>query len=180
MSTIRFKPLTFEEALAKKKQADERAKKRRELKKLRKQSGKQPLKTDRIRTLKKKLWDIFSKYVRRSWADRHGMVETVDGKIAHWKQVDCGHLLSNGERNAQLGGNELWYYLKNFAPQSSKGNRFNADDSAKEYMFWAVTTYGQAEISKMFRMKHTPKVWTEQELIELYEYYKAEFAKINI
>lgn len=135
-------------------------------------------KSEQIRRLKKKLWPIFSKYIRKRWADDAGYLQTVDGEIAHWQACDCGHLRHNTERNALLGGNELWYYENNFAPQSNQGNRNNADDSAQKYMLWAVKTYGIEEVDKMMKMRQTYKLWTLEELEEKYNYYKAEFEKL--
>lgn len=136
-------------------------------------------KSEKIRNLKKKLWPIFSKYIRRRWADHTGYLTTVDGVLVHWKECDCGHLRHNSERNALLGGNELWYYENNFAPQSNQGNRNNADDSAQKYMLWAVKTYGVEEVDKMMKMRNTYKLWTLEELEEKYEYYKQAFEELT-
>jgi hypothetical protein len=135
-------------------------------------------KASRVKTLKKKLWAIFSQYIRKKHADQGGWLTTVDGVRCHWKECDCGHLRHNSERNALLGGNELWYYENNFAPQSNQGNRLNADDSAQKYMLWAIKKYGTEEIDKMFKMKQTYKLWTEEELVEKYEYYKDKFDRL--
>jgi len=135
-------------------------------------------KSEQIRLLKKKLWPIFSKYIRKRWADHNGFLTTVDGEIAHWTACDCGHLRHNTERNSLLGGNELWFYENNFAPQSNQGNRNNADDSAQKYMLWAVKTYGIEEVDKMMKMRNTYKLWTMEELEEKYRYYKEAFEKL--
>lgn len=138
------------------------------------------LKKDRVKSLKTKLWRVFSQYIRLSHADHTGWVLTCDGEWHYWKDVHCGHLWANTERNKQLGGNELWYYEKNFAPQSGMGNTFNKGDSAKKYMLWAVKRYGQSEVDKMYRMKQTYKLWTEDELQEKYDHYKAEVDKLMV
>ena len=130
------------------------------------------LKPDRMKTLKDKLWRTFSIYIRQKDADHTGYVETCDGQIKHWKEVHCGHLFHNTERNKQLGGNELWYYENNFAPQSSDGNYFNKDDSAKKYTLWAVRKYGIEEVEKMQKLKQIPRKFTEEELQAKYEHYK--------
>jgi hypothetical protein len=135
-------------------------------------------KSERIRRLKKKLWPIFSKYIRKRWADHNGYLTTVDGELVHWTACDCGHLRHNTERNSLLGGNELWFYENNFAPQSNQGNRNNADDSAQKYMFWAVKTYGVKEVDKMMQMRTSYKLWTIEELEEKYKYYKEAFESL--
>lgn len=135
-------------------------------------------KASRVKTLKKKLWSIFSQYIRKSWADQGGWLMTVDGVWCHWKECDCGHLRHNSERNQLLGGNELWYYENNFAPQSNQGNRLNADDSAQKYTLWAIKKYGVEEVDKMFRMKQTYRLWTEEELVDKYQLYKDKFDRL--
>lgn len=132
-------------------------------------------KSEIIRSLKKKLWKVFSQYIRKREADHSGFLTTVDGVVVHWQECDCGHLRHNSERNALLGGNELWYYENNFAPQSNQGNRNNADDSAQKYMLASIKKYGIEEVDKMMKMRHTYKLWTLEELEEKYEYYKNAF-----
>lgn len=128
--------------------------------------------------LKKRLWRIFSKYIRLRWADRRGFVETCDGSYMHWTKVHCGHLFPNTERNSLLGGNELWYYENNFAPQTSNGNYFNANNSAKKYMQWAIEKYGLDEVQKMSKIRKVVKRFTEQELEEKYIYYSEQVKKL--
>jgi len=175
-----FKRLTYEELIKKQDAARERAIERRKLKASQPKVKKPPTKQERVKTLKRKLWEIFSKYIRKSYADKNGMVLTCDGKHIPWQETHCGHLLTNSERNQSLGGNELWYYENNFAPQSANGNYFNADDSAKKYMLWAVCKYGEQEVKNMYRMKQTPRMYTEEELQAKYEHYKQLFDKIDI
>lgn len=130
-------------------------------------------KKSRVKSLKTRLWKVFSKVIRLQYADNYGYLTTSDGSKMKWNVgVDCGHLFANSERNQQLGGNELWYVEDNFAPQSNSGNRFNRDDSAKKYMMWAVEKYGMERIKEMQRMRKTYKMWTEEELQEKLAYYE--------
>lgn len=139
-----------------------------------------PTKAVRVKKLKKKLWPIFSRYIRLKYADHTGWTKTSDGEYAFWKETDCGHLWHNSDRNSLLGGNELWFYENNFAPQSQAGNRFNKDDSAKKYMGWAIEKYGKKEVDKMYKLKQTYKLWTEEELEEKYQFYKSEVDRMMI
>jgi len=135
-------------------------------------------KNKRVKTLKTKLWQVFARYIRKREANHQGYLTTSDGQLTHWENTDCGHLFHNSERNQQLGGNELWYYENNFYPQSRKGNRFNADDSAKTYTIWAIKRYGMEEVENMRRMKDISRKYTEEELQEKFEYYTREFNKL--
>lgn len=179
MKRTGFKKPSYEEYIRKQQIAQKKRAKRLKDNPVVKVKVKQKPKADRIKSLKTKLWVIFSQYIRKSYADVNGMVLTCDGHYKKWNEgVDCGHLFANTERNKQLGGNELWYYENNFAPQDNQGNRFNAKDSAKNYMLWAIRKYGMEEVEKMKKMKDTPKKWTEEELEEKYLYYKREFDKL--
>lgn len=130
-------------------------------------------KPSRIKSKKTKLWGLISKHIRQSYADHAGYVTLVDtGQSVHWTECDCGHLFHNGERNAQLGGNQLWYYENNYAPQGRQGNRHGTRDSANNYMLWAINRYGLEEVEKMRTMKKTYKLWTEEEVDALIEKYK--------
>lgn len=177
MKRSSFRKLTWEEAIAKQASRNAKARERAKLVKAGKKrstgvlGAKKPKpKADRVKTLKTKLWKAWSIHIRTKWADHAGYVTTCDtGERKHWKEVHCGHLWANTERNQQLGGNELWYYENNFAPQTAIGNSHNKDDSGKKYMAWAINRYGYEEVMKMRRMKETYKLWTEEELTTLYE-----------
>lgn len=56
--------------------------------------------------------NVFSKYVRLLWADRHGMVYcfTCDDRI-HWKTAHAGHFVRRGRHHS------LRWNLANVAPQ---------------------------------------------------------------
>ncbi len=174
-----FKKLTYAEIIAKQDVARARMiKKSQLLKQATTDKPKKKPKKNRVKTLKRKLWAIFSQYIRKSYADENGMVMTCDGQFVRWQDTHCGHLYNNSERNQSLGGNELWYYELNFAPQSAQGNVFNDKDSAKAYMLWAVKRYGVDEVEKMHTMKFTPKKYTEDELIAKHDYYKTKFDEL--
>lgn len=138
-----------------------------------------PTKEERVKTLKARLWKTFSLYIRKSFADPvSGMLLTCDGEWKFWQDTHCGHLINNSERSQSLGGNELWYYEHNFAPQSGSGNYFNKNDSAKKYMLWAVKRYGADEVDEMFKMKQRPRKYTEEELLAKVLYYQDAFSKL--
>jgi hypothetical protein len=45
-------------------------------------------------TLNKKLWKIFSEYIRRKDADENGMVKCIAcGALKHWKEIHAGHYI---------------------------------------------------------------------------------------
>lgn len=177
MKRTGIKRLTYAEAIEKQNEARDRARAKYLIKQKEPKVKKTKVKNkpDRVKTLKAKVWAMFSKYIRKSYADNNGMVMTCDGQFLYWQDTHCGHLLNNSERSQGLGGNALWYDERNFAPQSANGNYFNANDSAKTYMLWAVKKHGSDVIDELYRLKHTPRKFTEDELEEKYLYYKHKF-----
>ena len=50
---------------------------------------------ENITKLKAKLDKVFSLYIRQRFADKNGMVTCfTSNKVAHWKDVHCGHFIS--------------------------------------------------------------------------------------
>ncbi len=61
----------------------------------------------KIKTLKNKLWNLTSEYVRRKDADENGYVACYTcGKVKHWKTGDAGHAIP-GRHNKVLYDLEL-------------------------------------------------------------------------
>lgn len=55
-----------------------------------------------IKQIKKKAWDMFSKYIRLKYADADGFENCYTcGKFAHWKHLSAGHGIG-GRNNAVL------------------------------------------------------------------------------
>lgn len=60
-----------------------------------------------LRTLKTKLWGIFSEWIRRNGADEGGTNNCFTcGKLAHWKELQAGHAIP-GRHNAVLFDSEI-------------------------------------------------------------------------
>jgi hypothetical protein len=180
MKRTGFKRLSYEEVIAKQREQRETRLLVRKSRSIELQPKVRVPKTkeQRVKSLKTKLWDMFSQYIRKSYANQDGMVMTCDGQFKHWKETHCGHLFNNSERSQSLGGNMLWYDERNFAPQSANGNCFNANDSAKVYMMWAVSKYGLETVQQMKLLKNEPRKFTEEELTAKYLYYKNLFATL--
>ena len=76
--------------------------------------------------LKLKTWKLTSEFVRQ----RDGRCVTC-GRVDDWKNLDCGHYIPNTERSAGLGGNELWYDLRNLNAQCGGCNRWGHGNLSK-------------------------------------------------
>lgn len=60
------------------------------------------MKKPTYRSLKAKLWKLFSEYIRKRGADTGGTNDCYTcGKLAHWKELHAGHALP-GRHNAVL------------------------------------------------------------------------------
>jgi len=107
--------------------------------------------------LKKKCWKLMSLWVRLKNADKNGYVRCITcDKIKHFRQMDCGHL-----RHGVLD-----YYEKNLAPQCDFCNRFNSGQRDLFYR-WAIKTYGQKEVDKLYQKANEAKkgeLYTIEEL----------------
>ena len=117
-----------------------------------------------LKQLKKTTWESFSKQIRKANASHEGYVSCVScGKTEHWRDTDCGHYHRNSERNALLGGNELWYDKRNFAPQCKYCNRMTGEQAGKA---WGAKM-GETLHWELYRLKQTPKKWTREELLAI-------------
>ncbi len=123
--------------------------------------GVSPLLT--IKGAKKKAWNALARYVR-------------------WKEPRCctcgaptteaGHFLHNSDKtNQQLGGNELWYDIKNVHGQCGTCNRWHSGEGAK-YSHFLIEKYGDGIIKELYTKFRTEKKWTIPELLEIERKYK--------
>jgi len=119
-----------------------------------------------IKSIKRLAWKVLSEYIRR----RDKGVCTTCGKVAPWKEMDCGHYLRNTERNAELGGNALWYDERNFGCQCFRCNRMQSGEGA----IFAVKLKARGiDIAKLYQLWRKPKKWTREEIEKVIEYYES-------
>lgn len=116
-----------------------------------------------VKTLKRKAWEAFARYVRRI----HPICVTCKKRATH----DAGHFLRNSERNQNLGGNALWYDLRNFGGQCTTCNSYNGGEQAA-FTIYVEEKYGFGIVQELNTLLNTPKKWTVEELKALYEHYK--------
>ena len=120
-----------------------------------------------IKAIKLELWRLFSQFIRQR--DK-GICKTC-GKTGHWKEFDCGHYQRNSERNQSLGGNELWWFEKNFASQCFACNRMRSGNLS-EFAIYLETTYGKGVLQEIHTKYLTPKKWTRQEIEDKIKHYE--------
>lgn len=108
-----------------------------------------------LRTLKRKVWHAVSLHVRKR--DKN----CVTCKVRPAEH--CGHYRHNTERNAQLGGNALWYDLRNLNGQCAFCNTYN-NGAPNAYAIYLEEVYGHGILEDIEELYRTPRKWTREEL----------------
>lgn len=108
-----------------------------------------PKRAKQLKTLKARLWKIFSEYIRLKYATPDGFVTCVTcGQSKNWKEAQAGHFLSG--RN-----NGILFDERNVAPQCLACNVFK-HGNIEEYYPWMLETYGQPIIDELRKLKMNP------------------------
>lgn len=115
--------------------------------------------------LKKRLWKIFSEYIRRRDADENGIVTCITCPAkAHWKEVDCGHYKKRG----YLG---TFVHEKNNHGQCKRCNHYlSGNESA--YALALVRKYGPDILEELESLKNSRDKYSRDEYDELILVYK--------
>jgi hypothetical protein len=122
---------------------------------------------------KRKLWSIFSEYIRRRDADENGMVKCIScPTIKHWKEVDAGHF-----RPKSLGL-PVYFVEKNVHPQCTYCNHVK-EGNAYEYGLALIEKYGKGIIEEIDGMRHTPLKWSCADYEEMIEAYKKKLGALD-
>lgn len=111
-----------------------------------------------IKGLKGKVWHAISLHVRK----RDPYCVTC-----YAKTTEAGHFIHNTDKPTQsLGGNMLWYDLRNINGQCATCNRWKSGrlDRYAEYL---ESKYGHGILQELRKLYITPKKWTRQELEEM-------------
>jgi hypothetical protein len=121
---------------------------------------------DTVKSLKAEVWDIFSEYIRRKYADKDGYVQCVTcGKRDHWKNMQAGHYFSR-----RHGGTFL--DEQNVHVQCPLCNGFGHGESVA-YREFIINTYGQGALDRLEYLKSKPHQFKKFELEQLKRTYLA-------
>lgn len=112
---------------------------------------------------KKKLWKLFSEYVRMKAANPDGFVICVTcGRSLHWKEAHASHFLPG--RN-----NGILFDVRNCHPSCMRCNIFLAGNLSEYYPFM-LKTYGGVVIEELKVQKLNPpkldRDWYEKKIEE--------------
>ena len=79
-------------------------------------------------TIKQKLWNTFSRYIRMRDADESGYCECIScPKTLHWKEMDAGHFIPKSR------GTYFYFNEDNVHAQCPACNRFGSMDTGYRY-----------------------------------------------
>lgn len=122
--------------------------------------------------LKRKLWKVFSEYIRRRDADWKGNISCCTcNKRMHWKESDAGHYI------AKTAGLSIYFEEKNVHNQCTHCNRFKHGNQPK-YALYLIDRYSP-DILKELEWKSNQKVQIhDNEYKKLIEEYKEKIKKL--
>jgi hypothetical protein len=117
-----------------------------------------------ITSLKKKLWGIFSKFVRLRDSDDYGFCICItSGQVLFWKKAQAGHFISRRY-------NSTFVHEKNVHAQSPYDNCYL---SGNQYIYGKRLDeiYGEGTADYLVALSKEDKKFTVEELEELIVYY---------
>lgn len=121
----------------------------------------------------KAVWPVFSKYIRMKHADWRGNAKCVTcGKLAPWKSLQAGHFIP-GRMNSILFDERGVFPQCPLCNGPLKGNPRKYDTFMRE-------NFGQEVIDELDRLSNQTKSFTEQELIDMWNYYKEEIKRLEM
>jgi hypothetical protein len=124
-------------------------------------------------TLKRKLWALFSEYVRRRNADHAGNATCVScGAVAPWKQMQGGHFV-----RASAGMN-TYFDETNVNVQCLRCNVF-LDGNMAAYALYMVKTYGNDILAALDERRRVVRKISTSEYLELIEAYKSKLRALE-
>lgn len=111
---------------------------------------------------KQKAWEAIARYVR-----------TIEPRCCTCgaPTTEAGHFLHNSDKeNKQLGGNALWYDIRNIHGQCGRCNRYRSGNLA-HYGYFLDEKYGEGTRQELRRLFNTPRKWTIPEILGVAEKY---------
>lgn len=142
------------------------------LEKLNETEAKEKRKTEKMKkavsvaVLKKKLWTLFSEYIRLKHSDSNGMSQCVTCKAQkHYKELQAGHFVPAGSSNY------LRFVENNVHPQCYSCNCMKHGNLI-EYRIYMIETYGEQFTEQLIELRNEEKRFTSEELQGKIEEYK--------
>lgn len=121
-------------------------------------SGKALMKKKTVSQLRKKLWELTSKFVRLSAADSYGFCfcVTCSARLDWIYEAQAGHFIAKAQGNATA------WDLRNIHVQCYRCN-INLGGNGAEYYPWMLNKYGEDVVSELRRLSKTTRKITRAE-----------------
>lgn len=117
-----------------------------------------------VSVLKKRVWELFSKYIRLKYSDWRGYCTCVTcGVVKPYTQLQAGHFIPGRH-------NKVLFDERNVHPQCYSCNVCKHGDLLN-YRDFMVKTYGEDVINELRQLDKEDKQFTIPELVELRERY---------
>ena len=131
------------------------------------------MRSTNISKMKKAVWKLVSEYIRRSYANKDGMVSCYTcGKWSHWKDgMQTGHAFAGR-------GNAILYELDLLRVQCVGCNIMNSG-RLDIFTYKLREELGVERFEELWRLKNTQRKFTVEELQNLAEEYKQKIAELN-
>jgi len=127
---------------------------------------------NKLTPLKKKLWALFSEYIRKKYSDTNGYCPCYTcGVVMNWKKLQCGHLL-DGRNNAILFCEEA------VRPQCAGCNLFK-NGNKESFIPKFIDEMGREKYDELRRLKNTTVKYSVSDLEELIETYKQKIKELG-
>lgn len=123
---------------------------------------------------KKKLWKVFSQYIRLRDADKNGYCTCIScGKKMFWKKSQAGHFIPRSLSNF------LYFNEKNVNAQCYRCNCI-LGGNLFEYAIALNKRYGEGTAMELREQKRELKKYTIQELKDLISFYSKKVKEMDI
>lgn len=130
-----------------------------------------PKRKPKMKTLKTKMDNIFSQYIRLKASCKNGYAKCVTcGKVDHWKNHDNGHFISRAYLPTRFEEN-------NCAVQCKFCNRYR-NGMPDEYAKYIMETYGEEEYERLRLLKYELVKYSVEDYQRMIAHYKAEVKKL--
>ena len=125
-------------------------------------------KSSSVRVLKKKLWKIFSEYIRLRDGNADGYGNCCScGKLVYWKDADAGHYFGRGIS----GSSGIYFCRDNVHLQCKRCNAF-LQGNKEGYTKFMQRRYGERRLGELERIHYQTVKRSPDDYEAMIKFYK--------
>ena len=126
-----------------------------------------------LKTVKKKAWEVFSKYIRLKYADDNGNCTCVTcGTVKPWTEMQAGHSIG-GRMNSILFHEEIVH------PQCVSCNIFQ-NGNYTQYTLYMIDRYGRDRFEELIKLKFIHVKFSIAALNTLIDTYNHKISELSL